>query len=80
MAVGRAKGWKGLEEDSAEQTKDTLSSYPMDFYSVSRGTWLCGRVRNRYDPVVDATTDDSLGPWTPRHGMGRPLRPVRAAA
>jgi 2-(3-amino-3-carboxypropyl)histidine synthase len=35
VAVGRAKGWKGLEADSTEQGKETLSSYPMDFYSVS---------------------------------------------
>lgn len=55
--------------------------YPMDFYSVSVAlpiqlfvTTIQKRLNVLSRFITACLQDDSLGPWTPRHGMGRPAR------
>lgn len=84
LAVGRVKvkeetkkaGWEAGFKDDGE-------TYPMDFYAV-RIFLLCACFVSRL-AVADGLPllgmqDDSLGPWTPRHGLGRPKRAVVATA
>jgi 2-(3-amino-3-carboxypropyl)histidine synthase len=43
--------------------------------------WEAGYKGNTQETYpMDFYADDSLGPWTPRHGMGRPKRTPAAAA
>jgi len=79
VASGRIKGWQGLRLEDGLGTSIGEGGYPMDFYSVrakSHGR-RCRTCKLIHVPV--ASQDDSLGPWTPRHGMGRPKRVAVAA-
>jgi 2-(3-amino-3-carboxypropyl)histidine synthase len=81
VASGRIKGWQGLRLEDGLGTSIGEGGYPMDFYSVrvlelqDRSRWACKLIVH----VFVAPQDDSLGPWTPRHGMGRPKRVAVAA-
>jgi len=79
VASGRIKGWQGLRLEDGLGISIGEGGYPMDFYSVRAEVSVFFREICKLIQLFVALQDDSLGPWTPRHGMGRPKRVAVAA-